>query len=173
MHKIAKTFNFAYGHRVWSQQLNIELSLDGCLACRHLHGHEGVVSVFMSADKLTNSMVTDFKHLNWFKLFLDDYFDHKFIIDINDPLFTVITHREPKDVKRYDNGLGYFELLVEEPLINEFFESFVVVDFVPTSENISKYLYQVVDARMTPHGVVTDSITFKETLKSEATYYEV
>jgi 6-pyruvoyltetrahydropterin/6-carboxytetrahydropterin synthase len=172
MHKIGKTFNFAYGHRVWSQKLNVELSMDSCLACRHLHGHEGIVTVFMCADKLTNSMVTDFKHLNWFKQFVDDYLDHKFIIDIHDPLFELITRRYPSDVKRYDNGLGYFALTQDE-LDNEFVESFVIVDFVPTSENLSKYLYDVVDSVMSKHGVVTEAVTFRETLKSEATYYEV
>ena len=39
--KISKEFEFCYGHRVWSQTLNTEFSLDGCLKCRHLHGHQG------------------------------------------------------------------------------------------------------------------------------------
>ncbi len=36
--QISKEFDFCYGHRVWSQQLDSEFSLTGCLACRHLHG---------------------------------------------------------------------------------------------------------------------------------------
>ena len=35
-------------------------------------------------------MVTDFKHLNWFKQFIDDVLDHKFVLDINDPLFSTL-----------------------------------------------------------------------------------
>ena len=40
MWEISKKFDFCYG-RVWSQSLNTEFSLDGCLMCRHLHGHQG------------------------------------------------------------------------------------------------------------------------------------
>ncbi len=85
--EIAKQFDFCYGHRVWSQTLDVEFSMDSCLACRHLHGHQGRLMVYLSSDKLENGMVTDFHHLNWFKHFLDSTLDHKFIIDINDPLF--------------------------------------------------------------------------------------
>ena len=96
--QISKQFDFCYGHRVWSQELNTEFSLDNCLMCRHLHGHQGKVLVHMESEKLQNGMVTDFKHLNWFKKFLDDTVDHKFIIDINDPLFsTLLPHY--KDTK--------------------------------------------------------------------------
>ena len=96
--QISKQFDFCYGHRVWSQELNPEYSLDDCLMCRHLHGHQGKVLVHMESEKLENGMVTDFKHLNWFKKFLDDAIDHKFIIDINDPLFpTLLPHFKDKN----------------------------------------------------------------------------
>lgn len=88
--KISKSFDFCYGHRVWSQELNPDYSLDSCLKCRHLHGHQGQVVIYLEAQKLENGMVTDFKHLSWFKAFLDDVLDHKFIIDINDPLFETL-----------------------------------------------------------------------------------
>jgi 6-pyruvoyltetrahydropterin/6-carboxytetrahydropterin synthase len=84
--QISKEFDFCYGHRVWSQQLEPEFSLTGCLACRHLHGHQGKVIVYLQSTELKDGMVTDFHHLNWFKQFLDTTLDHKFIIDINDPL---------------------------------------------------------------------------------------
>ena len=80
-YNIAKEFNFDYGHRVWPQKLNSEFSLDCELACRHLHGHRGTVIVHLESEELDNQgMVTDFHHLNWFKKFLDDAIDHKFIL---------------------------------------------------------------------------------------------
>ncbi len=92
---IDKSFSFCYGHRVHNQRLDTTFteSGDACLACRHLHGHEGLVKVFLEEEGPENSniegtgMVTDFKHLGWFKNFLDDTLDHKFIMDIKDPLF--------------------------------------------------------------------------------------
>ena len=45
--EISKEFDFCYGHRVWSQTLNIDFSLDACLKCRHIHGHEGKVIVYL------------------------------------------------------------------------------------------------------------------------------
>lgn len=90
---ISKSFEFDYGHRVWSQKLNSEYSLDNKLACRHLHGHRGKVIVHLTSKKLENGMVTDFKHLNFFKKFLDDNVDHKFIFDINDPMIPTIFNK--------------------------------------------------------------------------------
>ena len=84
---IDKSFDYCYGHRVWSQTLDPKYSLDSCLACRHLHGHQGKVKLFLGANNLKHGMVTDFKHTNIFKKWLDDTLDHKFIIDMNDPLF--------------------------------------------------------------------------------------
>ena len=64
---IDKQFDFCFGHRVWSQELNTKYSLDGCLACRHLHGHQGKVKLFLGANDLNKGMVTDFKHTNIFQ----------------------------------------------------------------------------------------------------------
>ena len=173
MHRITKQFECDYGHRVHNQSLNKEYSIDECLVCRHLHGHRMNVAITLSAEKLTDGMVTDFKHLNWFKDFIDTVVDHKFIIDINDPLFEVITGRMPLEVQyqEYQGAkFGYFELHHSTPVVNEHLESFVVVPFVPTSEELSKWFYNIVEARMAPLGVEVDSVTFKETPKSTAVY---
>ncbi len=62
--EIDKAFNFSYGHRVWTQTLNSEFSLDSQCTCRHKHGHEGLVKVYLSGNTLEQTgMVTDFKHL--------------------------------------------------------------------------------------------------------------
>lgn len=186
MHKIHKQFSFAYGHRVWSQTLDKEYSIDDCLACRHLHGHEGLVTVVLSAENLQRGMVIDFKYLNWFKQWVDDVVDHKFIIDINDPMFERITGRKINYVKNRrtvagssSSEIGYLPLIAsmnpefteEQDIDNEITESFVVVDFVPTSENISKWFYNVIKEKMSKLDLVVDSVAFNETPKSQAVYH--
>ena len=187
MHSIEKLFNFAYGHRVWSQTLNKEFSIDSCLACRHLHGHEGQIAVGLKHSSLKEGMVTDFKHLNWFKEWVDDVIDHKFIIDIHDPMFERITGRKREDVKfrrtltsNSSSDIGYLPLIAEmQPEFteesvadNEITESFVVVRFVPTSENLSKWFFKIVTEKMSKFDLEVAYIKFNETPKSMAVYYE-
>lgn len=174
--QISKQFDFCYGHRVWSQELNVEYALDDCLMCRHLHGHQGKILVHLESDTLENGMVTDFKHLNWFKKFLDDTIDHKFIIDINDPLYPTLLpvykdgnnlHQMPQNYKIPD-----LTLIKDEPLhIIEMYEGFIIVDFVPTSENLSAWLLKIVDEKMSKIGVKVSHIEYFETPKSRSVVY--
>lgn len=172
MWKITKEFGCDYGHRVWSQELNKEFSLDDCLVCRHLHGHRMTVMVELEATNLTNSMVTDFKHLNWFKQWLDDVVDHKFVIDINDPLFQRITGFDPRQAPEFEwfeDGFAVLPL-THGDLENEFRESFVIVDFVPTSENMAKWFHTIIQKKMKRIGVKVSKVTFYETPKSKSEY---
>lgn len=143
MWTIDKEFHFEAGHRVWSQELKHEhLSISTDCACKHLHGHSYVVKIFLTAEQLDqSSMVTDFKNLNFMKEFLDNNLDHKFIIDINDPNFKIITGVWPPDfTNNFDNlGESIKDLIMNKQLLLHL-NSFVLVDFVPTSENICKYL---------------------------------
>jgi 6-pyruvoyltetrahydropterin/6-carboxytetrahydropterin synthase len=173
--KISKEFDFCYGHRVWNQTLNQEYSIDNACVCRHLHGHQGRVIVSLEANELKQGMVTDFKHLNWFKKFLDDSLDHKFIIDKNDPMFDVIIPNGSKLpwIKK-EQGYSiinpdYFKTLTNDALI-EILEGFVAVNFVPTSENLSKWLFNIVEDKMNYIGVKTTSVQFYETPKSQSTF---
>ncbi|MFV7791446.1 6-carboxytetrahydropterin synthase, partial [Aliarcobacter lanthieri] len=101
----------------------------------HLHGHQGKVIVYLEATTLKDGMVTDFKHLNWFKAFLDDVLDHKFIIDINDPLFsTIVPNIKQENLKKFDEGYSLVDLTPFRDEFLELYESFIIVDFVPTSE---------------------------------------
>jgi 6-pyruvoyltetrahydropterin/6-carboxytetrahydropterin synthase len=191
MWEIAKQFDFCYGHRVWSQKLNQEYSLDNRCVCRHLHGHQGTILVHLTNSHLDNGMVTDFKHLNWFKKWLDDTLDHKFIIDKNDPMFNFIIPTPKtcygwrKDgpaaigdnwpLKEYDEGYeiidpNVFKMIDSEELI-EILEGFVVVDFVPTSENLTEWIHRIVSTKMQPLGIEVSRIQFFETPKSQANYY--
>lgn len=169
--KITKEFALDYGHRVWSQQLNKDYSIDGCLACRHLHGHRMTVLVELEADELQNGMVTDFKHLNWFKQFLDDVVDHKFIIDMADPLFDQLTGLEDQLPFWYAGGWATIPLK-DDPVKNELWESFVIVDFIPTSENIAKWFYGIVKRKMGHMNIKVSKVTVFETPKSKSEYGE-
>ncbi|MCT7911006.1 6-carboxytetrahydropterin synthase [Arcobacter lacus] len=170
--EISKEFDFCYGHRVWSQTLNIDFSLDACLKCRHLHGHQGKVIVYLESNELNNSMVTDFKHLNWFKAFLDDVLDHKFILDINDPLFsTLVPNVKKEDLIKFDEGYFSINLTNFKNEELELYESYVVVDFVPTSENLSAWFLKIVQEKMNGLNIKVSKIEFLETPKSKSTFY--
>ena len=176
MWEITKEFNFEYGHRVWTQNLNPEFSLQVQCACRHLHGHSGKVLVTLESNQLENGMVTDFKHLQWFKKFLDDNLDHKFLIDYHDPIresllgglrsVTDLSEINEFRIRTYlfDGYIPATDYEVE--LIN----SFVVLPFVPTSENLSKWLFDIVSNKMKEIEVKTKSVRLFETVKSQSLY---
>jgi|SaaInlStandDraft_3_1057020.scaffolds.fasta_scaffold20237_2 6-pyruvoyltetrahydropterin/6-carboxytetrahydropterin synthase len=186
---IDKSFDFCYGHRVHNQRLdtNFTENNDGCLACRHLHGHQGKIKVFLESSILKSGMVTDFKHLGWFKQFIDDTLDHKFIMDLSDPL---CPHELP-DLCVNDTGSVIQEvnksllmpakdvltntifwtpdmskLNLNNQAVYEKYEGLVLVDFVPTSENICSWLLGIANNRMKELDVVVTALEFWETPKS-------
>lgn len=175
---IDKEFHFEMGHRVWAQKLQHEhLSLSTECACKHLHGHSYSIKVFLGADSLDqSSMVTDFKNLNFMKEFLDEQLDHKFMIDVNDPLFERITGiRYLVDISDFTNLGNYLRSVVNEdhsPGLrgeDQIFDSFVLVNFVPTSENICKYLFKYAQDKIGNVAKVT-AVELWETRKSHARY---
>lgn len=202
MYLIDKRFDFCYGHRVHTQQLIGEYCERGDTSCkcRHPHGHQGTVHVFLEADELNGQgMVVDFKHLGWLKDWIDTYIDHKFIIDINDPMFKTMVmspftvysghvlydHVDLNPVFVHDKP----ELLMGHTLrvpdvdpnnprtyhdqsYHELLSGFFVVDFVPTSENLSAWLAELVMKRMQPFypQVRLSRLEWFETPKSRSTY---
>lgn len=193
---IDKSFDYCYGHRVWSQALDTKYSLDGCLACRHLHGHQGKVKLFLGANELAKGMVTDFKHTNIFKKWLDDVMDHKFIIDINDPLINSMCSEllfedslaDALSNASIDKDYGcmrFSEEYVQEVLdtsdfdhlnngqkqaIMEKYEGLILVDFIPTSENICEFLYEVANEMLNGLGIDIVAVEYWETPKSHCRY---
>jgi len=90
---ISKTFEFSSAHSVHSQRLNPDWAANTYPKCRRLpgHGHNYRLVVYLASEKLDGSqMVTDFGHLGWLKRFIDDCFDHKLILGIDDPAFSVL-----------------------------------------------------------------------------------
>ena len=184
MWKISKSFEICYGHRVFCQLLNEQYSGGQKGKCRYPHGHNANIVVTLESETLNQrGMVCDFLELGWFKKFLDDTIDHKIIVDKNDPAFTFIVphHINGRDVdwpwiKRLE---GYsiidpnvFKTITDNSLI-EVLEGFVMVNFVPTSENLSKWLFEIVKAKMDKININTNSVQFYETPKSQSVYQGV
>lgn len=173
---IDKEFHFEAGHRVWAQKLEHEhLSLSTECACKHLHGHSYAVKVFLGADNLDqSSMVTDFKNLNFMKEFVDNVLDHKFMIDVNDPLFcriTGVSEEERDTLKLVANFMNLGKWMESKVGNDTLLNSFVLVNFVPTSENICKYLYKYAQEKLGDVAKVT-AVELWETKKSHCRYEE-
>ena len=193
---IDKSFDFCFGHRVWSQSLDTKYSLDGCLACRHLHGHQGKVKLFLGANQLEKGMVTDFKHTNIFKKWLDDIMDHKFIIDIKDPLInsmcselvfedSLVDALNNATIDKDYNYMRFSEDYVQEVLassnfdylnnaqkqaIMEKYEGLIIVNFIPTSENLCKWWFEVANKMLNGLCIDVVAVEYWETPKSHCRY---
>ena len=178
--EIDKTIDLCYGHRVWTQQLNGEYADDLKCACRHMHGHEGKLQIFLSGDGLDDTgMITDFRHLEWLKQWINRDVDHQFILDIHDPMFKKIITEDlvlldPIVIPGVPTIPGYkicpdFYKDMSGPE-KEYYEGFLIVDFVPTSENLSRWLAEIVQEKMKPLGVWVTKVKWWETPRSCSTY---
>ena len=181
MWKISKQFNFAYGHRVYTQKLDKEFALDRKCVCRHVHGHEAEVHVHLHGEELDNQgMVTDFLHLSWLKKFFDETVDHRFIIDAHDPWFDRLIGNDNKMyleevfVPNTAHVAGWKLDTSRMPIHTEsdfdYYESWFVVNFIPTSENLSKWAYDLASAKMANMGVKVGEVEWWETPKSCSRY---
>jgi len=179
-HIIDKTFEFCYGHRVWTQKLNGEYAADLKCACRHLHGHEGKMQVYLrspTGELDPTGMVTDFRHLEWLKKWINTYIDHQFIIDKNDPLYTQLIGDKillPVYVPETTHIAGWnirLDGIKQDTPEYEYLEGFLIVDFVPTSENLSSWMAELVEVKMSKLNVTVDRIDWWETPKSRSVFY--
>ena len=149
-------------------------------------GHSYKAKIGLSAKNLQNGMVTDFKHLNFVKEFIDKFLDHKFMIDKNDPLFDAL-FPQFEDIQKFENSAiqdkEFFKFIDISKLKGKYdaidlehIESFVVVDFVPTSENICKFLYRIIKAKMSDflweNDIELAFVELWETPKSHCIYTE-
>lgn len=198
---IDKKFDFCYGHRVWSQKLNEDYCdvNDTSCKCRFLHGHQGEIRVFAETTELKDGMVVDFKMLGWFKNFIDNYLDHKFIIDVHDPWFSQILNAKPvfeggvlkllsatqtlntKDGRQLDlipilspgtdKVVGWIvDVEGMSGPEREFYEGFVIVSFIPTSEHLSEWLFDIASNKMSAINVTVTKVIFSETPTSHAEF---
>lgn len=177
--EIDKTFECCYGHRVWSQSLNGNYADNLKCACRHQHGHQGKIQVFLTGPDLNDTgMITDFRHLEWLKKFIDTCIDHRFILDIKDPLYNKIIGEDKKLIPVYvpmTNYVAGYDIDLSDIEIDspeyEYYEGMFLVKFVPTSENLSKWIANIADYRMKELDVAVTRVDWWETPKSRSTYH--
>lgn len=198
-HCITKEFSVDFGHRVHTQELDSKLAENQPCKCRHLHGHTGKLIVELKADVLERGMVTDYAHLNWFKTWLDDHFDHKSIFDIDDPLLrflfvgyypvpTLESHNYwhvvrypymdasfciPNSIAVAREGAKWNLSFQDAKALTEAITGMVVVNFIPTAENLSKFFYDILHHKLYELAprVKVERVTFCETPKTSSVYY--
>lgn len=168
---IMKSYSFCYAHRVWNQVLS-----GGRLClCRNLHGHSSKVELTLTGPQLNNGMILDFNELKVVKEFIDNFLDHKTLIDRDDPLvphYLNMLHESENSII----SVGCLKLVDfhgTQLELKEFAESLVILPFVPTSENLANWLADVVKDYLMPwtsqYGVVLKSLKWWE---SETSYAE-
>jgi 6-pyruvoyltetrahydropterin/6-carboxytetrahydropterin synthase len=59
----------------------------------------------------------------------------------------------------------------EEIYIKEMYEGFIIVDFVPTSENLSAWLLKIVQKKMAQINIEVSHLEYFETPKSRSVVY--
>jgi len=145
MYTIEKDISWEMGHRLTHHEGK----------CFNLHGHSYRAVITLSAEKLDkNGMVVDFYHFKKVKDYIDKYWDHALMLNMEDPIVAVINTRKMFNVLKRNLKLC---------LVNE----------DPTAENIARCLADVtrslLDQEMGDHASVT-SVTVYETATSSATY---
>lgn len=117
--RLVKQIHFCYGHRL----------LDYNGKCAHPHGHNGLLEIEMTGDRLDEQgMVIDFHEIKRVvEEFVDDTLDHRMLLRKDDPLVEAL------------RGIG------EDPYL---------MDDNPTAENIARLIYKAAHARGLPVAAI-------------------
>lgn len=190
MFTIEKTFTGDVAHRIHNQNLDSEFTENNSkvLKCRRLHGHTFELLVKVGSDELIDDMVVDYNELGFMKSLIDDLFDHHTLLSTTDPWFNKLikpvydSYTDGKLIPCKWSTDKYPVMLmntnVEDSDIQEYFSSFVLVDFTSSSENISKWIFDIVKNKISVYNnnngtnVKVVSVSYKETPKSCAVYSE-
>jgi 6-pyruvoyltetrahydropterin/6-carboxytetrahydropterin synthase len=93
-------------------------------------------------------MILDFNELKVIKEFLDGFVDHRFLMDIEDPLLKSWMEKyglKMEDLEVNSAGFVFDTKSFKDECEIEFFNSLVILPFVPTSENLALWLFSVVE----------------------------
>ncbi len=141
---IERKMHFHMGHRIPNHKSK----------CRNLHGHTYVMEVGVDDKIITEEgssdegMVIDFGDLREIMTkHVYDIFDHGFMVYRKDPL-----NKE----------------FMESPLIQQ--TKLIVVDFIPTAENIAQYVYKILERELTLRKIKIKYVRIWETPYANALY---
>jgi len=173
MHIISKEFHGSFGHRVWSQDVNSDYAGSDECPCRRLHGHNFCAVVTMETDSLDQrGFVIDYKELTFIKSLFDDHIDHRFMISRDDPLFERIVGHKFEDLALRPvmlKGIYAGSRIISN---DEYLDSFFIVNINPTSEQITKWIYEILEKVFdnSPFVCMVKSVGWGETPKTMAVY---
>ena len=195
MFTIEKTFTGDLAHRIHTQRLDSDFTEKGTkiLKCRRLHGHTFGLKVKLGSKTLENDMVLDYNELGFVKDMINDILDHRTLIAESDPILKKVllpvfsdnlkeslleksSEPYPVFIKTSWECSKFNIDVIEDLDIKEFLDSFVIVPFTTSSENISRWIFQIVESKIYKfnqiHGtdVKVLSVSYKETPNSEAVY---
>jgi len=129
--------DISVGHRVYQHESK----------CAHLHGHNYRIHFSVAADETLDSIgrVLDFSVIkSQLCMWLEDYWDHKFLVWEKDPWSVTLRALDP---------------------------TVVLVPFNPTAENMAGYLADVIAPRaLEGSGCYVTEVRVEETRKCSATY---
>ena len=124
--------------------------------CRWMHGHNYRFHFKCEAAEGLDELgrVIDFGDIKKFLCqWLEDNWDHKFLIWANDPIQDMIHTAASAMLTDYGDVVG----------------SFVTVPFNPTAENLAIHMVEVVGPEVLPEGIVLVECRIEETRKCSAT----
>mgnify|MGYP000271240376 CR=1 FL=1 len=96
------------------------------------------------------------------------------ILSISKYLENINRNINKNDLISFQQGYQLVDLTQfkdDETHITELYESYIIVDFVPTSENLSAWFLKIVQEKMNKLNVKVSHIEFLETPKSKSTFY--
>jgi 6-pyruvoyltetrahydropterin/6-carboxytetrahydropterin synthase len=170
MINIQKSYSFCYGHRVWNQ----ELTNNAVCKCVMMHGHTSKIDIKLTAPELLRNMVVDFNELKPFKQWLDETLDHRFLMDIKDPLLDRWLMMLGLTLDGFQCFGDYWKVSTINPwwddAMLEMADSLVLIEGVPTSERLVLLVEGVVEGFVKPFGCEVVSVRWWESETSFAEY---
>lgn len=147
MYTITKEIEWDMGHRVTNHHSK----------CRNLHGHRYKLQVTLTGELVdvegesSQGMLIDFSDIKDIAMTeIHDVLDHGFMMWTQDSLFSRFEHIKDKEDQK-----------------------FIFVDFVPTAENLAKYIWDILVKKYEDKfstGLKLHKITLWETPKSFVEY---